>query len=183
MMAEVFAHDLNDGARVVLWPAYGGTSQQFTVEDQHLEKGPPGALFPEPEEAGWVFLRARHSGKCLVRSGTQTGAPVVQQTCLESSDWQRLWRVRHVVMTSADCANPNQCFGGERLVLENYYDEHHRSCLDAANGNFPAPPAKGTALIAFDCIPKFSAPNYVNQEWQLVNILDWGPSAHLPGDP
>jgi hypothetical protein len=86
-------------------------------------------------------------------------------------------------MTSADCADPNQCFGGERLVLENYYDEHHRSCLDAANGNFPAPPAKGAALIAFDCIPKFSAPNYVNQEWELVNILDWGPSGHLPGDP
>jgi hypothetical protein len=178
-MAEVFAHDLSDGARVVLWPAYGGSSQQFTVEDQHMDTK-FGYL---TEEAGWSFLRARHSGKCLVRSSEQTGKPVVQASCFESPDWQRLWRVRHVVMTSADCANPNQCFGGERLVLENYYDEHHRSCLDAANGNYPAPPAKGAALIAFDCIPKYSASNYVNQEWELVNIRDWGPSEHLPGDP
>jgi hypothetical protein len=87
-------------------------------------------------------------------------------------------------MKSTDCANPNQCFGGERYVLENYYNPLHRSCLDAANGNFPAPPKKGAALIAFDCIPKYSAPNYVNQEWELVKIADWGAApVHLPGDP
>jgi hypothetical protein len=58
-MAEVFAHRTEDGAPVVLWPHYGGTSQQFTVE-----RLPP-SFWWKPVEEQWFLLRARHSGKCL----------------------------------------------------------------------------------------------------------------------
>ena len=40
MMAEVFAHRTDDGSPVVLWPHYGGASQQFTV--QRLAGNRPG---------------------------------------------------------------------------------------------------------------------------------------------
>lgn len=166
MMAEVFAHRTDDGARVVLWPHYGGTSQQFRVQ-RLPQLGNP----YEPLEEQWFLLRARHSDKCLKTDGYQSGAAVVQATC--GGEASKMWRVRTVVMTAAECANRNQCFGGHRFVLENYYDRGRR-CLDAANGKFPAPPAQGTGLQAWDCIPRFSAPNAVNQEWELVNIQDWG---------
>jgi hypothetical protein len=86
-----------------------------------------------------------------------------------------------VVMTPAECGN-SQCFGGQRNVLENYYNRGER-CLDADNGKFPTPPPQGAALRAFDYVPKFSAPNAVNQVWELVNTKDWGPTGRLPGDP
>jgi hypothetical protein len=164
MMAEVFAHRTGDGSPVVLWPHYGGTSQQFTVQRLPRDRF-------QPQEEQWFLLRARHSDKCLKTAGDQSGAAVVQAVC--GGDASQMWRVRTVVMTAADCANPNQCFGGQRHVLENYYDRGRR-CLDAANSNFPAPPAQGTGLQAWDCISSFSAPNSVNQEWELVNIQDWG---------
>jgi hypothetical protein len=164
MMAEVFAHRTDNGSPVVLWPFYSGASQQFMV--QRLAGNPN-----LPQEEPWFLLRARHSGKCLKTAGYQSGAAVVQDEC--GGDASQMWRVRTVVKTAADCANPNQCFGGSRHVLENYYDRGRR-CLDAANGNFPAPPAQGAGLQAWDCIPRFSAPNAVNQEWELVNIQDWG---------
>lgn len=165
MMVEVFAHSTRDGARVVLWPHYGGASQQFTI--QRLQLGSP----YQPTQERWFLLRARHSGKCLKTAGDRSGAAVVQATC--GGDSSQMWRVRTVAMTAEECANPNQCFAGHRLVLENYYDRGRR-CLDAANGKFPTPPAQGTGLQAWDCISKFSAPNAVNQEWELVNIKDWG---------
>lgn len=165
MMAEVFANRTDDGAPVVLWPHYGGTSQQFTVERKPLR------WRWEPQEEIWFLLRARHSGKCLKTAGYQSGAPVVQAQC--NGDASQMWRVRTVVKTAADCADPNRCFGGQRHVLENNYDRGRR-CLDAANAKFPAPPAQGAGLQAFYCIPRFSAPNAVNQEWELVNIQDWG---------
>ena len=165
MMAEVFAHHTNDGARVVLWPHYGGSSQQFTVQ-RLPQLGNP----YEPLEEQWFLLRTRHSDKCLKTDGYQSGAAVVQATC--SGTPTQMWRVRTVIQTAEECADRNQCFGGRRLVLENYYDRGRR-CLDAANGAFPAPPGQGTGLQAWDCIPRFSAPNAVNQEWDLVNIQDW----------
>jgi hypothetical protein len=59
MMAEVLAHRTDDGAPVVLWPNYGGASQQFSI--QRLSRsGDPGPLQDQ-----WFLLRARHSGKCL----------------------------------------------------------------------------------------------------------------------
>jgi hypothetical protein len=164
MMVEVLGHSTDDGSPVVLWPYYGGTSQQFTVERLPL------SVWRPPEEL-WFLLRARHSGKCLKTRGYQSGAPVVQAQC--DGDASQMWRVRRVVRTSAECTDPHQCFGGERHVLENYYDSGRR-CLDAANGNFPAPPVQGAGLQAWDCILRFSAPNVVNQEWELVYIGDWG---------
>jgi hypothetical protein len=65
-----------------------------------------------------------------------------------------------VVKTAADCANSNQCFAGQRHVLENYYDRGRR-CLDAAKSNFPAPPAQGTGLQAWDASPPADAPRLV----------------------
>lgn len=164
MMAEVFAHRTDDGAPVVLWPHYAGTSQQFKV--QRLSRN-----WNQPQEEQWFLLRARHSDKCLKTNGYKSGAAVVQAVC--NGDASQMWRVRKVVTTAADCTNPNQCFRDQRSVLENYYDRGRR-CLDAANRNFPAPPAKGAGLQAWDCIPRFSAPNAVNQDWVLVNIQDWG---------
>src|SRR5262249_23082954 len=163
MMVEVFAHHTEDGARTVLWPHYGGESQQFTVERDAT--GPY-----TPVGGQWVLLRARHSGKCLKTAGYHSGAPVVQATC--SGDASQLWRVREVTMRPEECGDRNPCFGGRRPVLENYYDRGKR-CLDSANGRFPIPPPQGAGLQAWDCIPRFSAPNFVNQEWQLVRTQDW----------
>jgi hypothetical protein len=164
MMVEILAHDPNPGGPAILWPHYGGTSQQFTKD---FDESDP---FLDPERA-WFLLHASHSGLCLRTVGYGTGAVVEQAVC--SGDAQQLWRVRTITMTPAECANPNQCFGGTRTVLENYYDRGKR-CLDAANAFFPAPPAQGTRLLAWDCIPRFSAPNAINQEWELVRTQDWG---------
>src|ERR1700757_3905973 len=54
MMAEVFAHHHEPGSAVVLWPFYGGTSQQFFV--WHLKS--PGVF---PVDGDPWFLKARHS--------------------------------------------------------------------------------------------------------------------------
>ncbi len=75
MMAEVFAHHTDNGARVVLWPHYGGTSQQFTVQRLPLRNS------YQPPEEQWFLLRARHSDKCPKTDGYQSGAPVVQAVC------------------------------------------------------------------------------------------------------
>ncbi len=164
MMAEVLGHALHEGAPVVLWPHYGGASQQFSIERFAKDY----RYIPIEEE--WFMLRVRHSGKCLRATGYHSGAPIQQSTC--SGTAEKMWRVRKVAMTAAECANRTQCFGGTRLVLENYYDRGRR-CLDAANGAFPAPPVIGTGLQAWDCIAKFSAPNAINQEWELVKVQDW----------
>jgi hypothetical protein len=172
MMVEVFAHETGDGARVVLWPHYGGESQQFEVD-----RGFVGAFSP-PRERQWFLLRARHSGKCLKAAGEQTGAPVVQATC--NGDASQLWRERVVEMKPEECGDRNRCFGGRRVVLENMFD-HERRCLDSANGAFPRPPPQGAGIQAWDCMARFSAPNFVNQEWQLVRTQDWnapGPRLH-----
>jgi hypothetical protein len=174
MVAEVFAHNQGSGARVVLWPYYGGDSEQFFL-DRKPQQG-----IPEPVEEQWFLLHSKHTQgkKCLKTNGYQSGAPVVQADC--GGDASQLWRVRIVAMTPAECGNRNRCFAGQRLVLENYYDRGRR-CLDAVNGHFPAPPGQGTGLQAWDCIPKYSAPNAVNQEWELVNVDDWnaaGPDVH-----
>lgn len=172
MLVEVLAHRTDVGSPVVLWPHYGGTSQQFFV----YWTTSPGA-FPISEKDPWFLLKARHSGLCLKTKGYQSGAPIVQAEC--DGDASQMLRVRTIAMTPADCPS-GRCFGGVRHVLQNYYDSGKR-CLDAANGKFPAPPAQGTGLQAWDCIGKFSAANAVNQEWELVNIKDWnapGPSVH-----
>ena len=159
MMAEVFAHRTDDGSPVVLWPHYGGTSQQFIVQ--------------MVARTDWFRLRARHSDKCLKTAGDQSGAAVVQAKGIGNTS--EVWRVRRVAKTFADCSGP--CFGGFRQVLENF---RGRRCLDAANANFPAHPVQGAGLQAWDCIPRFSAPNAVNQEWELVNINDWGAPPFAP---
>lgn len=162
MMAEVFAHNMNVGANVVLWPHYGGDSQQFFVWHQTS----PG--FQDPNYP-WFLLKAKHSGLCLKTNGYQSGAPVVQAEC--GGDASQMWKVQTIAMTPAECPS-GRCFGGQRQVLQNYYDKGRR-CLDAANGKFPAPPLQGAGLQAWDCIGKFSAANAVNQEWELINIKDW----------
>jgi hypothetical protein len=172
MMAEVLAHRTDVGSPVVPWPFYGGSSQQFFV--WHTKSL---GLFPDPDEGQWVLLKARHSGLCLKTNGYQSGAPIVQAEC--GGDASQMWRVRTIAMTPADCPS-GRCFGGQRQILQNYYDKGKR-CLDAANGKFPAPPLQGAGLQAWDCISKFSAANAVNQEWELINIKDWnapGPVVH-----
>lgn len=171
MMAEVFAHNMNVGANVVLWPHYGGDSQTFYV--WHLSS--PGG-FPVDGDP-WFLLKAKHSGLCLKTSGFQSGAPIVQAEC--GGDASQMWKVNTIAMTPAECPS-GRCFGGQRQILQNYYDRGKR-CLDAANGKFPALPLQGAGLQAWDCIGKFSAANAVNQEWELVNIRDWnapGPVVH-----
>jgi len=171
MMAEVFAHNMDIGAPVVLWPHYGGDSQKFFV--WHLAS--PGG-FPVDGDP-WFLLKAKHSGKCLKTSGYQSGAPIVQAEC--SGDASQMWKVDTIAMTPAECPG-GRCFAFERHVLRNYYDRSKR-CLDTANGKFPAPPLQGAALQAWDCIGKFSAANAVNQDWELVNVRDWdapGPVVH-----
>jgi hypothetical protein len=163
MMAEVFAHHTEVGSAVVLWPFYGGSSQQFFV--WHLKS--PGA-FPVDGDP-WFLLKARHSGLCLKTNLYQSGAPIVQAEC--DGDASQMWKVQTIAMTPGECPS-GRCFGGQRQVLQNYYDRGKR-CLDAANGKFPAPPLQGAGLQAWDCISKFSAANAVNQEWELINIRDW----------
>lgn len=164
MMAEVVARRTDDGAPVVLWPNYGGPSQQFSI--QRL----PRSANPEPLQEQWFLLRARHSGKCLKTNGFQPGAAIVQETC--SGDASQLWRLRPVVMTAAECRASGQCFMGRRTVLENYHDRGRR-CLDAANVQLSAVPEQGENLHARDCVTKFSVPNAVNQEWELVDVQNW----------
>lgn len=156
MVAEVFAHSLDEGAWVALWPNYGGDSEQFRKVDRH---------------DGWFWLVAKHSGKCLSRTRDETSTAVVQSACYfprrwEGDDVRQLWRVRQVRKTDAECSNRNQCFAAFRTVLDNWYKS---KCLDAANAKAPAPPAQGTALQTWPCISKFSDWNAVNQEWELVN--------------
>lgn len=171
MTAEVFAHHTEDGSAVVLWGHYGGESEQFAVESDG------NFLYSdEDQQTKWFLLRARHSGKCLKTDGWQSGAPVVQAEC--SGDASQLWRVRTISMTAAECADPGQCFGGYRRLLENYYDRGRR-CLDAANGAFPTPPPEGAGLQAWDCIAAFSSPNAVNQGWELVYTEHWGQSGPI----
>jgi Ricin-type beta-trefoil lectin domain len=160
MTVEVFAHRTDNGSPVVLWPHYGGSSQQFSVERKPLTNS-----YQSLEEQ-WFLLRARHSNKCLKTAGYQSGARVVQQEC--GGDASQMWRVRTVSMTAAECPS-GRCFASFRHVLENYYDRGRR-CLDAANAKFPAPPVKGAGLQAWDCIARFSAPNAVNQQWELVGL-------------
>lgn len=171
MMAEVFAHNKDIGAAVVLWPHYGGDSQQFFV--WHLKSQGPFPVDGDP----WFLLKAKHSSLCLRTNGYQSGAPIVQAEC--SGEAGQMWKVQTIAMTPADCPS-GRCFGGERHILQNYYDRGKR-CLDTANGKFPAPPLQGAGLQAWDCIGKFSAANAVNQEWELVNTRDWnapGPVVH-----
>lgn len=172
MMAEVFAHRTDIGSPVVLWPHYGGDSQQFFV--WYLKSL---GLFPDADGDPWFLLKAKHSGLCLKTSGYQSGAPIVQAEC--GGDASQMWKVNTIAMTPAECPG-GHCFAFERKVLQNYYDRGKR-CLDAANGKFPAPPLQGAPLQAWDCIGKFSAPNAINQEWELVNVRDWdapGPVVH-----
>lgn len=161
MMAEVVARRTDDGAPVVLWPHYGGPSQQFSV--QRLTR--PGDS--EPLQEQWFMLRARHSGKCLKTNGFQSGAAIVQETC--GGDASQLWRLRPVVMTAAECPIRSLCLMERRTVLENYHDRGRR-CLDAANVQLSALPEQGAGLHARDCVTRSSAPNAVNQEWALVDV-------------
>ena len=75
MMAEVFAHRTEVGSAVVLWPFYGGSSQQFFV--WHLKSS---GAFPVDGDP-WFLLKARHSGLCLKTNLYQSGAPIVQAEC------------------------------------------------------------------------------------------------------
>lgn len=161
MMAEVLARRMDDGAPVVLWPHYGGPSQQFSVQRV------PRTGNSEPLEEQWFMLRARHSGKCLRTHGFQSGAAVVQETC--SGDASQLWRLRPVVMTAAECPVRSLCLLERRTVLENYHDRGRR-CLDAADVQLSGLPEQGAGLHARDCVTRFSIPNAVNQEWALVDV-------------
>jgi hypothetical protein len=163
MMAEVLARRTDDGAPVVLWPHYGDWSQQFSI--QRLSRsGDPGPLQDQ-----WFLLRARHSGKCLKTNGFQSIATIVQETC--SGDASQLWRLRTLVMTGVECPARSRCFMGRRTVLENFYGRGR--CMDAANGLIPGLPEQGNTLLARQCIAGFSAPDAVNQEWELVDVQDW----------
>lgn len=158
MMVEILGNSADVGAPAILWPHYGGWSQQF--EAKGIEKA-----------GAWFNLRAHHSDLCLETEGFAEGVAVRQAECGGKAD--QLWRVRAISKSSAECANPNQCFPATRTVLENYYDRGKR-CLDAANGAFPSPPRQGTPIHAWNCIGRYSAPNFVNQEWQLVRVHDFG---------
>lgn len=163
MMAEVLARRIDDGAPVVLWPNYGAANQQFSIQ-RLPQSGDPGPLQDQ-----WFLLRARHSGKCLKTNGFRPGATVVQETC--SGDASQLWRLRALVMTAAECPTRSRCFMGRRTVLENFYGRGR--CMDAANGVIPGLPEQGNTLLVRECIAGFSAPNAVNQEWELVDVQDW----------
>jgi hypothetical protein len=166
MLAEVFAHNTAEKAPVVLWRRYGSNnSERFRIARYPLSYG-------NPCEEQWFTIQAVHSGKYLATDGSKSGAKVVQSTHV--SDWARQWRVKLVRLTAEECPS-GRCFAAFRHVLENYYDRGRR-CLDAANGKFPRPPAEGSALQAFDCIPKFSSPNAVNQEWEVVRAVIWDSS-------
>jgi hypothetical protein len=164
MVGTVLAHRNDDGSPVVLSPSHGDSSQQFSVE--RLPR--PGN--PEPVHEQWFLLRARHSGKCLKTNGFRSGAAIVQERC--SGDASQMWRLRSVAMTAAECPTRNKCIVGRRTVVENYYDRGRR-CLHAANGYLSGPPEQGAGLQAWDCIARFSAPNAVNQEWELVYAQEW----------
>ena len=145
MMAEVMGHSKDLGAWVGLWPHYGGTSQQFAV----VWTKSPGA-FPTSEKDPWFLLKARHSGWCLRTTVINRARRSSRRNAAESSG--QMWRVQKIAMTPADCPS-GRCFGGERHILQNYYDRGKR-CLDAANGKFPTPPVQGAGLQAWDCIGK-----------------------------
>ncbi|GAA1262952.1 hypothetical protein GCM10009609_27480 [Pseudonocardia aurantiaca] len=164
MMVEIQANSRAPGAPAILWPHNGGASQQFTVERIMI------GTLPDPRPA-WFLLRAVHSGLCLRTDGYRSGAAVRQAEC--SADARQMWRVRRIPKTPSECSNRSQCLPGTRTVMENYFNRGTR-CLDAGNANFPAPPRQGTGLMAWDCITRFSAPNAVNQEWELVRTQDWG---------
>ena len=164
MMAEVLGRRTDDGAPVVLWPNYGGPSQQFSLHRL------PRPVNPDPSLDQWFMLQARHSGKCLKTSGLHSGAAIVQETC--SGDASQMWRVRIIAMTAADCTVRSQCLMGRRTVLENYYGRGRR-CLDAAHGHLPGMPEQGASLQAWECIAGSTAPNAVNQEWELVDVQEW----------
>src|SRR5262245_56956523 len=98
MLVDVLAHGTDAGAPVVLWPHYGGTSQQFEVQRLTSYWDPDRNV-----DDLWFLLRARHSGKCLRTAGYQSGAPVVQaRDC--GAEAAMMWRVRAVHMTAAVCA-------------------------------------------------------------------------------
>jgi hypothetical protein len=191
MVATVADHSTQSGAQVVLWPAYGDPSQMFFLTDLHMEKSAGEGAPPNPDDQGFSTLKASHSGLCLsitpTKPAAKSGTPVIQHH--DCGIPETIWRVRAVNMTDEECPNRNQCFGGQRLILQSYMalsrsptTEH--LCLDAANVNFPTPPQQGTMLVAVGCIPKFTAPNYVNQEWELVDVRDfYGTPVHHPGDP
>ncbi len=65
LLADVSGASQASGARVVQWPATGGTNQRWTARDAG---------------GGTFTLVAGHSGQCL-SSGTTNGAPVVQSPC------------------------------------------------------------------------------------------------------
>ncbi|WP_315974780.1 RICIN domain-containing protein [Streptomyces sp. 3211.6] len=167
MVAEVFAHNTDEGGAIVLWANYGGQSEQFKVE---------------PQGDGWFGLVAKHSGKCLGRTLDTTKNTVLQQECSGLSSnpigTRNLWRTQEIPKSASDCANPNQCFGGSRTVIQNQYGGG-RFCLDADNGRAPNPPVQGARLQAWPCITKYSDWNAVNQDWQLVNVQDWGTGPHV----
>ncbi|MDM0109424.1 RICIN domain-containing protein [Variovorax sp. J22R24] len=164
MMAEVLGRRVDDGAPVVLWPNYGGPSQQFSLH--RLPR--PGN--PEPLQDQWFMLSARHSGKCLKTHGFQSGAVIVQETC--SGDASQLWRLRTLATTAADCPARGWCLMQRRMVLENFY-EGGRRCLDAAHGLLPSGPEQGAGLHARDCVVRFSATTPAHQEWELVDVQEW----------
>ncbi|MFF3087586.1 RICIN domain-containing protein [Streptomyces nojiriensis] len=167
MVAEVFAHSQADSAPVVLWPNYGGESEQFKKVDLN---------------GGAFALVARHSGKCLAHSWDTKNNAVLQTTCgalgSQPYDFFQIWVTREVQKTASDCGG-GPCFGGSRTVLVNYW-AGWRNCLDSANGNAPAPPKQGAGLQTWPCIKKFSDWNAVNQDWRLVKTQDWGggPNVH-----
>ncbi|MFD8141768.1 RICIN domain-containing protein [Streptomyces sp. NPDC059708] len=164
MVAEVFAHNLDDEGRVVLWPNYGGDSEQFKKQFTYNS---------------WFLLIAKHSGKCLSRTAAAGGIAVVQKPCDPGQNAQQ-WKPREVPRTSADCADPNHCFGGSRTVLDNLANRYDGpKCLDADNGSAPTPPKQGVRLQIWPCIKKSSDWNVVNQDWQLVRTQDWGTSPNV----
>ena len=162
MMADVLGHNTAENAPVGLWPRYGGPSQKFRIA--RYEFG-----YLKPCEEHWFTVRAVHSGKCLRIAAYQNAASVVQRTC--GGEAAQMWRVRIVPLTAAECPS-GQCFAHVRHVLVNNYD-HERRCLDAANANFPRPPTQGSRLQVWDCISRFSAPNAVNQDWEVVRAVIW----------
>jgi hypothetical protein len=160
MMAEVIAHRTDDGAPVILRPHFGGPSQQFSI--QRLAR----AGDTEPVQDQWFLLRARHSGKCLKTNGFGPGVTVVQETC--SGDASQLWRLRTLASGG---------FMARRTVLQNFFGRGR--CMDAANGLTPGLPEQGNTLVVRECIAGFSAPNAVNQEWELVDVQDWDAPANF----
>lgn len=178
LVVEVFAHNQAEGARTVIWPDYGGSSEHFRAVKAGSFCHPVGICADE------FHLVADHSGMCVTDDGRNgvAGRPTVMRSCehLKVSNGggsleifeRQIWFLREIPMTQWDCPGGG-CFSIPRFVLVN---SSTQLCLDAGNAAFPTPPPQGAELATWPCIDRWSAPNAVNQNWRMT-ALDAGPGS------